>query len=496
MSKKEKRPIVTIEGTKVCIRRKRKCESSYLNFCCGVSFDYSEKVLAPVNSMTGYIQVSSDIYEKLKSNYGTLVNLNTGSFAQVYISNKTIQDRAGFIRYTRYIKKELGITRDSELALCKGNYTEFSDVSIQLMENIKSDIVSIPEGMLPEAYLRSFSLFEVINVLTNDRILVKSKNIVADNTSAEEDQKCIQPTIKLNMKHRKLLGDNVPARLSFAQWEKLVSDEGVKKSEADAQNAEARVKETDDESKKAAEIARKVADNARKTLEAVKEAFEKEYIKESFGYTVKESMDDMPYATKVTIQNAVKRNLGVKIILRPVIESFCYKERKSVVTLLSDFYIGKSTLTLNCRRPHECDENADVVRMTEDNMRFLGIEPMDKVVLRFKNRKKDCHVLPYDASKYTNTNVPGVIELAVGIPAYIRDELGITDIQSSVKVERDTKFIFRKCFNEQLVPIMLALFSINVFDGLKKWVSTLIILGSIPVIMYISLTPKRNMREK
>ena len=451
MKKKDMRPVVKVENGIVSICRKRRSENTYLEFFQTVNVDLSEGVVKPKFSDLCFIKVSSDIREKIKGNYCVVVNLDTGEFADVFIDPEVILDCSATIRVTNYVKKSAGISEESQIALCIEKSAEFSGVRIQKMENIKSDLIGIPEGAVSAEILKDFSLFEVINNLTKDSIYVKSKNIVVDSSLSEG-------TIRLNRKQRKLLSDNIPARLTSEQWHSLIDSDQV--SEED------------------------------------KACFRKEYIPDAMGYTIVESMEEMPYATNRAIQRVINGNFGESIILRPVIETYRYKDHRGLLRVLSDFYVGRSTLTLNCRRPYECDENADVVRMTEDNMKFLGIEAMDKVVLKFKTRQKSCHVLPFDGDKYKNTNLPGVVELSVGVPAHIRADLGITDIQTSVKVDRDTWFIFRKSFNEQLVPILLALFSINIFEGMRKWQSTLICAGLIPVIMFVTLSPKRNMREK
>lgn len=451
MKKKDIQPSVMLQDGVVSIKRKRRSDSTYLNFCTEVKWDSEKDILKPIDSYQCYIKLSADVREKIKGNYCVVLNPDTGDFVDVLIDPDVITECTGEIFITNYVKRRACITNTSRIVICTENYDEFSKVRIQKMENIKSDYVAVPEGTVSESLLKDFSLFEIINNLTNDTIFVKSKNIVVDNGLPKG-------TIRLNRKQRKLLSDNIPLRLSDAQWQQLMDTKDVP--------------------------------------EHKKELFSNEYRADNEGYTIIESMEDMSYASNQAIQEIIKANFGESIILRPVIDSFRHKDRRGLVTVLSDLYVGRSSLTLNCRRPHECDENADIVRMTEDNMKFLGIEPMDRVILRYKNRHIACHVLPFDESKFTRTNLPGVMELAVGIPAHIRSQLEITDIQTSVKVDRDTAFIFRKSFNEQLVPVLLALFSINIFEKFRIWLASLVIAILIPLIMYFTLSPKRNMRGK
>ena len=126
-------------------------------------------------------------------------------------------------------------------------------------------------------------------------------------------------------------------------------------------------------------------------------------------------------------------------------------------------------------------------------MRFLGIGPMDKVVIQYKEKTVSCHVLPFCDEKFAYTNTPSVIELSIGIPAHVRRKLGVTDIQSSVKVNRDTAFIFKSSFNEQLVPLILTLLSLRFFEDIAWYFSVLLVLVLVPIVMYITLSSKRNM---
>jgi hypothetical protein len=84
--------------------------------------------------------------------------------------------------------------------------------------------------------------------------------------------------------------------------------------------------------------------------------------------------------------------------------------------------------------------------------------------------------------------------LVVGIPAHIRRRLGIMDLSSSLKIDRDTSFIFVKSINEQIVPILLTLFSTNLFTDSSVIVSALLSLVAVPVVLYFNLSSKRNMR--
>jgi hypothetical protein len=128
-------------------------------------------------------------------------------------------------------------------------------------------------------------------------------------------------------------------------------------------------------------------------------------------------------------------------------------------------------------------------------MNLLGIDEMDKVILQYKNKRVSCRVLELeDMDAFGETNLPISPDLVIGIPAHIRKKLYIMDLSSSIKIDRDTGFIFKKSINEQIVPILLTLFSANLFTDSSIIYSALLSLVAIPIVLYFNLSSKRNMR--
>lgn len=431
------------------ICRKKHTNTSYLSYEAEVK--WTQQAKAPtVDSCQNHIRTPSALKDKISSKYCTLVNLSTGLFADVVIDD-TKNTENDEIAMTRVTAETIQADTHSRLIICNQNSFYFNSVKLQTLHNIKDDAVVMPVNSLTEEFKKNFSLFEIINPLTNDSIFVRSKHIVFDPSLKNNE-------IRINKKHRNMLSDNIPARLNSDQWKKLMQDGQI---DPDA-----------------------------------KEHLEKSYKPDGKGYIINQAIDNIDYPARSALHDFIKKKFGEEIIVRPVLESFHYEKKKSILRRLGDFFVGNSTLSLNCRRPHECDENSSIVRMSENNMQFLGIEPMDKVIIRYKENEVSCNVLPFKNDKFYKTNVPSIIELSIGIPAHIRNELKIDDIQSSVKVDRDTGFIFKKSFNEQLVPIILAILSLKFFEDLPWWGSLLIISALVPVVMYITLSSKRNMRGK
>ena len=439
---------ITLDNNIPTITKKRHKNNSYLSVVAQVKKNPGAK-LSPVDSCHTHIRIPGTLQKAFDSKFCTLVNPSNQRFIDVIIEETESKDPE-LIEVTPYITNALELTEDSELVICKQNYCQFDTVKVQTLSNIKDDVIVLPSGSYIEETVKEFFLFEIINPLTNDSIYVRSKHIVFDPALKSNE-------IRLNKKQRNMLSDNIPTRLSVKQWNELMQC---------------------------------VAEDDRK------DAIMRAYNRDIDGYTIAAPVDVMDFNVKRSLQKYLKSKFGENLIVRPVVESFHYEKKKKLHRSLCDFYVGKSTLSLNCRRPHECDENSDIVRMSENNMLLLGIEPMDKVIIRFKESEVSSHVLPFCDDKFERTNTPSILELSIGIPAHIRNKLGITDIQSSVKVDRDTVFIFKKGFNDQLVPIILTLLSLKFFEQLAWYVSLALVIVLIPIVMYITLSSKRNMRGR
>lgn len=204
--------------------------------------------------------------------------------------------------------------------------------------------------------------------------------------------------------------------------------------------------------------------------------------------------DDLPYEVTRALNKLVGKYLPTNLTIRPVLQSFNNKPHR-FWSRLADFFVGKSTMPLVCRRPYDTDEGSDVVRMSKSNMKLLGIDNMDRVILRHKNKSLSVAVLEIDDNDmFYKENLPININNAIGIPVHLRKQLGITRLNAVVKVDRDTGFIFRKSINEQIVPILLTLFSVNVFRDENIWKSILLSLLAVPIVVYFNLSGKRNQR--
>ncbi|MBQ7934606.1 MAG: hypothetical protein IJ327_07475 [Lachnospiraceae bacterium] len=182
------------------------------------------------------------------------------------------------------------------------------------------------------------------------------------------------------------------------------------------------------------------------------------------------------------------------IYLRPELSSLYYKRRCNLWNLLTKLFVGKSALSLMCRRPFECDESSDIVRISGSNMKLLGVEEIDSVILRYHTRTVKCRVLEMDdRDEFATMNGENGLmpDLSIGIPAHIRNKLGITYVDCAVKVERDTDFLFAKSLPEQIIPLLLTFTT----SGLVLNMNIAFEIFFAIVVVYLNFSSKRHMRS-
>ena len=391
--------------------------------------------------------VSPKIFEKYSQDKLLLINEANQSFCNVTLAKKeNLSDTS--ILISSHLKDVLASTGESELLLCKYDDLEYRKVQVQKIDHIKENnlIVSKEDyyGLMSSFAGLPFKYFEVYNTLSKDSIIVKRSHIFVDETLS-------RGSIRLNRKQRLCLRLELPLSLTDAEFGVLTDKENVTENEA-------------------------------------------QLIRELYGDTNHKLNKDAPYEEKQKAKKIISAKLERTIKIIPVIESV-KSNSKALFRRICDFYVGKSTISLVCRRPYEIDDGVDVVRITKSNMNLLGIDEMDKVILQYKNNKVSCRVLELDDSEtFFETNLPISADMAIGIPVQIRKKLAINDLSSSIKVDRDTVFIFKKSINEQIIPILLTLFSANLFSDSSIIISALLSLIAVPIVLFLNLSSKRNMR--
>ena len=393
------------------------------------------------------------VSEKLFSMYNTdkliLINLSTNHFINVslVLSDKLAEDEC---RITNYISEQLHVYENDQVLLCSYYFYSFNRVLTQKIDNIRENnlVVSPHDYRAIQIELKHSPchLFEIYNTITKESLIVKKSHIFVDDSLP-------QGSMRLNRKQRICLGVEVPAFLSQLQWDLLKKN--IPPEDVESMNL----------------------------------------ITTLYGPEDHILVNNATYAQKQQAKKILDKYIQGEIHIIPVIDTLHAPDKKHFFRKLSDFYVGKSTISLICRRPYDNDEGLNVVRLSKSNMKLLGVEEMDKVFLQYKKRKISCRVLELDKeAAFLNTNLPVPVELAIGVPAHLRKKLGVTDLNSVIKIDRDTGFIFRRSMNEQVVPILLTLFSTSLFSSLSAILPIVLSIVAVPIVVFFNLSSKRNMR--
>ena len=173
--------------------------------------------------------------------------------------------------------------------------------------------------------------------------------------------------------------------------------------------------------------------------------------------------------------------------------------RYSVGMKIGNILAGGCAMRLSAIRPYKIDDARDIVRLSEDTMTLLGISETDSVIISYKD--KSCKAVAmkmdsYDLMKETNIiDSETDLDIAVGIPAPLRKQLGIGDIETEVCVIRDTPFIIKKNLNIQLLSVLgllLAVFQIGGNSNCLIMIKIAVCIVMLPVILMVSLSQERS----
>lgn len=215
---------------------------------------------------------------------------------------------------------------------------------------------------------------------------------------------------------------------------------------------------------------------------------------------------DEAYAIRAKATSALYRQGCFKLTISPLCEphdaqaTTPAKVLEAGVERLAEFYIGSSGMYLRCVRPYNFDEDKAIVRLSEDTMTMLGIEETDKVIVRYGSsavRVKAFRINTPEFMRQTTFFGPGdTMDDVIGIPAAVRNELGLPGIDQSAYVERDARYLFRKSLNLQFMPVVALLFTVvqtmSAFDTLNMGAVLAAFLISLPFVVYVVLSEKRN----
>jgi len=169
---------------------------------------------------------------------------------------------------------------------------------------------------------------------------------------------------------------------------------------------------------------------------------------------------------------------------------------KKPVNWFLSFLVGQNKIELRVARPYPIDESENIVRITKENMEILGLKESDKVIIRNNELAYSARIMALsNYSIISNENRiknEADLSLLIGIPTFIRNELGLQHINGNVSIERDLKYLFKKNLNKQILPMVGLLISIKLFDEIQTLCLrvTVIIIVSL-IFLFFSFSEAR-----
>lgn len=323
----------------------------------------------------------------------------------------------------------------------------FGEVKPQLIEKIRGGKVVVAAVDSFGAEVKSTGGaydWQIVNAFTGENVRVGGMQLEVDSSQAPG-------TIRLDLRRRTFLGVDLPSVLPEAQYAALVA-----KGDAEAVKA----------------------------VECVYSG--RERVRRIDG-----SQEEQNAA-----MSALRRFASPCLQIVPIRHQ---DHTRGLLELLLGWCVGTCSVQLMCRRPYRSDEDAEVVRLSEAAMKILGVEEMDRVVLVNGNRRVRCPILRIDdTASFFRENFPCEVNLVVGVPVHVRDELGIRGVKSCVVIERDVQFLFAKSMNGQIVSLLLALatamFTTTV---IPTWLTAVIfVLVVLPCVLYFNLSKVRGARGR
>lgn len=337
----------------------------------------------------------------------------------------------------------LNVTKEnSNIWIFKYNELIFDKVYAQDINKIKDGIICISNQKYSKID-KSFKAYKLVHLFSGESIIIPTSKIhpkdIDDNS------------IKLSYAQRKLLNLSLPKTIEQSQFNNIMNSQTLLLEEK--------------------ELIKKIYDN------------EKVY-------------DDGNYQENQKILKILSKVGNEKVVLIPEITSYNINNyfKKNIKNKIYDFFIGKSEINLKSGRPYMMDENKNIVRLSADNMKLLGIDETDQVIIHYKDKSIKAKVLEMgNLEQVKETNIvtkEADIDILVGIPAHLRKELGLDNINIALRIERDTNYLFMKNLHIQFMPLIALLFTlIQTISNLTIVILTFIVF--LPFVIYIIFSEQR-----
>lgn len=154
-----------------------------------------------------------------------------------------------------------------------------------------------------------------------------------------------------------------------------------------------------------------------------------------------------------------------------------------------DWIVGKRPLFLKIGRVYPQDEDDDVVRISKNLFRILGIVEGDKINLLYNNHNVILRALAYSKEKekmYIIGQMNRDVEYLVGLPARYKAKLNIICNNAIVKVERNALHIFKKRLYQYVFSVigtLIAVLQIPISTTYRVIIGLALVISMIIIIL-------------
>lgn len=354
-------------------------------------------------------------------------------------------------RLSAVISEEFEAEAGDTMTVVKIKTKTIAKAITQKVNSVHSECVSL--SVNDYAFIdKNYAQYQIIHTATGSVYTVNTDKIVCSEDTPDG-------AMRLSMYQRKLLGQQAPILVKRAVFNDILSNEALAEQEKDQ----------------------------------IKSLYADEKI-----------CANLNYAESDTVKKILSKTNYFDMMIIPVFESYKnnYTSRKNHNGFLLRKMIGYSDVVLKTGRPYSTDESRRIIRLSRENLNLLGLDDMDKVVIRYRDKSVTVRAMGMDSmDEVKGNNVIGDdsdINMLVGIPVFIRKELGIRDLNATVKVERNTQFLYRKNLNIQFLPMIALLFTLvqtfqDKFETWKDYVFIVAIFILIsPFVLYMVFSELRN----
>lgn len=391
------------------------------------------------NTMRNQITFNTNVFEFSNFEENEIVNLigtKSISCSISYASYNTDK-----IAYLSYSLKE--IVQGDKLTIEKIPHANVKRYSIAKMEDLRKGNVIISENIIKNiSGKKKLKGVVIVNNLNGYSLRLPNNRIEYDRLNPDR--------VALNIKFRRLIEAELPTYISQTYLDKM--EENLKTYyNSESENI--------------------VYENYYETSQAFKKVIERYNMDLLSVYPI--------YAFNKNYFKSIINNI------------------KTIKDKILSFFIGQRSIDLRVIRPYPIDESENLVRLSKTAMELLGLQEADTVVIQNGEYSCKARVFLIDSwdiiSNENRIKSEQDLSLLIGIPAYMRNKLGLFYINTNVSVERDLNYLFRKNLNSQVMTIISFILSLSIINKIPNlFLKILSIITFLIVMIYLSFSEVRE----